>query len=739
MTAMAKAQGRKETSWLASPFSWAAVTVAAGLVAYAVVQPSTCASMKECAAKHDVVPTQFNAYAAYGLAMVLVGETANLISTFNGAREAMSLIPDLRSRCLPSLLLVLSFVVLICESSTFAASTHPWFASARPDLKAPVYTVTYIEWLIIVPMLLVMAGHCALGRPMKEMGRPIMVTNVYIIFAWMALMTTNQVLRWSLIGTTFTMYAWASLDMVLWVAEYLRVAPADLSSRGLRPVLALGLIALFAVYAVVYMSILLGIMGPQTERMTYLFLNVGSKLCFSIAFVVIRGNEYHSTLTGVLKKLSTSNVAIVSILRGSFDILLPCLGDAEGRCKLAHAASGDTQQLEHALQRKVAGQAFGDLLADDTERARFAAYVRNAQRQAEQPQAVSGNNTNQPDWAFNVGGGSLPPVAQVLNCRLAFGELDGQKQSTLGCAVHLSVVPNSTNLGPGRQMVAAVRFTEESVASRPEEATPAPEFQAFEPGSESETVGSTCNSEGIMFSSEENSGVRDERMVASLMDVAKLGMSALLRSARSASVDGENEEESGYGDGNSYVDFKKPEKSKGTVSGTKPFLAPSMVSEEESEDSASVIKMNTVYQAPEKIKVVEQPVSPRAQSAAGSSVSRAGPFQRLSTLLEPEEERFSRSTTDEQKPPVAMPDNQSCQEDKIGSPMGDKSKAAYSSISAAVTAAAQEMMTTNMGADPQAKNATVTVTMRIAPAQFALAVGTVALAASVSLFSSRRR
>jgi len=521
----------------------------------------------------------------------------------------------------------------------------------------------------------------------------------------------------------------------------------------------MGLIAVFAIYAICYMSVLCGIMGANTERMVFLVLNVGVKLLFSIAFVVIRGTEYHSTLTGVLKKLSTSNVAIVSILRGSFDILLPCVGDGEGHCQLTQGNAGDMLQLEHALQRKVAGQSLGDLLADDSERARFEAYVRNAQRQSEVPQAISSNGS-QPDWSLNVGG-SLPPVAQVLNCRLGFGDpAPGGRMQTLGCAVHLSVVPGSVHFGPGRQMVAAVRFTEESEAGRPEEATAAPDFQSFEPGTESDTAEYPCSSE---MSSEKKSSSNNDNMVASLTDVAKLGMSALLQTAGSVSADGEGTE-SGYGESclNGKSSFVKPKQSieRRSASGKKSIErrstgtfselgggVASVISEDDWEDSASVMKFHTMKQ-PEvpQIHVVEAPKEPEAAelnsprgagapSTVGSSVSRSGAFQRLSTLLEPEEERFSRSTTDEQKVAAytdPMPDELS----KDNSPDTDK-KAAFTSISAAVNAVTQELLMKD--AEAKATNATVTVTMRIAPLQFGLAMGTVGLAACATMFSFRRR
>lgn len=46
---------------------------------------------------------------------------------------------------------------------------------------------------------------------------------------------------------------------------------------------------------------------------------------------------------------------MISILRGSFDIIMPCVLDAAGRCKLPSQMSGDMDKLEKMLGCHVAG------------------------------------------------------------------------------------------------------------------------------------------------------------------------------------------------------------------------------------------------------------------------------------------------------------------------------------------------------------------------------------------------
>lgn len=56
---------------------------------------------------------------------------------------------------------------------------------------------------------------------------------------------------------------------------------------------------------------------------------------------------------------------MISILRGSFDIIMPCVLDAAGRCKLPSQMSGDMDKLEKMLGCRVAGANLKDLLAGE--------------------------------------------------------------------------------------------------------------------------------------------------------------------------------------------------------------------------------------------------------------------------------------------------------------------------------------------------------------------------------------
>lgn len=146
---------------------------------------------------------------------------------------------------------------------------------------------------------------------------------------------------------------------------------------------------------------------------------------------------------------------VVSVLRESFDVLLPCTVDAAGHCWLPSAKAADVAKLEASLGWPVRGASLSDLVTNDEERQRLAAHVASM---LDQVQASCGANAGGGVWQ-----GLLPPAAQTLRCALSpyegrAGAVAGQDGSG-ATVVHLTVVPLSA-LGPGRgcRAVAAVRL-----------------------------------------------------------------------------------------------------------------------------------------------------------------------------------------------------------------------------------------------------------------------------------------
>ncbi|CAE7841529.1 unnamed protein product, partial [Symbiodinium sp. KB8] len=494
-----------------------AVTLVTWAICWLVAAPVNCHEVPACAKHLQSYPGYYHVISAAALVAMLGHEVLSLIATYMGAQETQALVPHLQSRFLPTLLLAVMFGVLATAERLF--SRAEWtIAHVMPSADGlttpgrPVYTMQYMEWGINVPIMLILSGYCTLGRPLQEVSRPLIVTNVYVILCWVATATESAFLKWFLIGVSFAMYAWASYDMLNWCSAYERTAPADLPSRGLRPFLSSGLVAHLLLYGVVYMASVVGVMDAHTERKSFFALTFGAKLAYSAAFVFIRADEYHKTLTDVLRKVSVSNVGMISILRGSFDIILPCVLDAAGRCKLPEKYSGDMTKLEKILGYGVSGANLKDLLAGEDQKSDFSAYVRNVVRQADCPQAFNAATlSTQGVWSCDSG--AMPPIAQVLQSKIQ--QKSNQKLNT---TLHLSVVPRSAlSLGKERQLVAAFQISSHESLNE-EEPAAATNFETFKAGQSS--VGSTTNP-----SSDEGSS---HGIVANLADLTKLGASAML-------------------------------------------------------------------------------------------------------------------------------------------------------------------------------------------------------------------
>ena len=65
-----------------------------------------------------------------------------------------------------------------------------------------------MEWGINVPILLILSGYCSLGRPLREVSRPLVVTNIYVILCWAAAATSSGLLKWMNLSGKSCFEAW---------------------------------------------------------------------------------------------------------------------------------------------------------------------------------------------------------------------------------------------------------------------------------------------------------------------------------------------------------------------------------------------------------------------------------------------------------------------------------------------------------------------------------------------------
>eukprot|EP00439_Symbiodinium_sp_Y106_P033864 s277_g4.t1 len=465
-TAMARA------TWLSTLGTWCAVTAGVWIIAWFWTAPTTCKSAAQCSQHLQRHPRFYHIVSTAVLLALLGHEVLSLVATYIGTRQAKALIPHLQSKSLPTLLLALMLGNLAISESMF--SQRSWIISHVMP-----------EWTANMPIVFMLAGYCGLGRPLCEISRPLLLTNTYIILCWAATLTSSASLKWILILGSLAMYAFSSSLMFNWGLDFEKVAPKDLPGRGLRPLLSCGLILHFFLYGLVYLASVIGLVDAPLERTrstvsaiawwkTFFALTFGAKIALCAAFVLIRADEYHQTLTGVLRKIS----------------------------RFMPDSPGDIGKLEKLLELPVGGLSLQDLLQGEQQQADFAAYLQNVIRQA--------------DAATSCAEGWAAPAAQVLRSTLRRGK------GVVEASLHLSVVPRSAaTLGSERRLVAAIRFSSGDEDLGVEHAIP-----AFEDFKRSESV----LSEGSTQPTASDAGSK-LAIVANLADLSKLGASQLLQSS----------------------------------------------------------------------------------------------------------------------------------------------------------------------------------------------------------------
>lgn len=251
----------------------------------------------------------YSALIAAALASVLMQELASVILTNQAASRAVELIPDVKDSLIPSMLLCTTFIVLLVENLAFVIGEVPWYVHAanlgREDLDGqPVYSVFYAEWVINVPILLILAGSISLGRPPSEVGQPLLITNVYIVLAWVANFIPNVPLRYTVVAVAFLMYFRASWMMRNWVRNW-RKRHSDGHILG-RPLLSFVLIVVFGIYGLVYLGRLHGLVPYRDARIFFVTMNFTTKLFASMTLAGIRSSEFQEVLLTMLANTQTS-------------------------------------------------------------------------------------------------------------------------------------------------------------------------------------------------------------------------------------------------------------------------------------------------------------------------------------------------------------------------------------------------------------------------------------------------
>eukprot|EP00434_Breviolum_minutum_P033991 symbB.v1.2.030081.t1/scaffold3353.1/size58589/1 len=188
---------------------WIAATLATWAICWTVVSPEACQDSPACNKHLKTYPGYYHIVSTAALLAMAGHEICGLIATYLGSQQTQALIPHLKSR--PSFLLALMFGVLAIAERLF--SRPDWtIAHVQPNADGltapgrPVYTMQYMEWGINVPILFILSGYCSLGRPLQEVSRPLIVTNIYVIMCWAAAASTYGLQKWMRLFCTLALF-----------------------------------------------------------------------------------------------------------------------------------------------------------------------------------------------------------------------------------------------------------------------------------------------------------------------------------------------------------------------------------------------------------------------------------------------------------------------------------------------------------------------------------------------------
>lgn len=435
--------------------------VCSGMLSFVILAPPSCSSVPQCSIEDASRPVWHHGIFAVGLSVLLAREVSGLIAMALVVRNIKVSVWSLQTQCLAPLVFCIVLIVLSSVEAILATQPVVWSHAAA---HGPVYSIRYAEWLVDVPLLLILTGFCAMQQPMKKIIGPMVVTELYIIASWAALFVNSEVIRWTLVVAVFVAFGWATWEMYLWVKCFLGDTDLESPLPARRACIAsvFLLIAVFGIYGMIYLLALTGVISALSEHLAYTCMGFAAKLSLSMIFYAIRTAEHEHALSTLLCKIGGVSSAFVSLLRGSFDFVVPCVADANGICQLPNMHCGDSKELEQCLGRIVLGSSLNDQLVEPSEKAPFAAYVQNALKQVETSQADESRQNIAGALPLRVemlrfGEGQMPPVAHVIRVKLRRGATVALKES-LSALVHISVVPDD---GPQKlwRVIAAFQLT----------------------------------------------------------------------------------------------------------------------------------------------------------------------------------------------------------------------------------------------------------------------------------------
>lgn len=359
-----------------------AVAASVALGVWPQIAPVTCAADERCAELDGAIDRTFHGKIAFALGILLLKEVVGLIKAVADGMRDLARTSAKSRRWLAPLLLSAILGVLICfELELFLSDGSSLAHSAH---GRPVQTLRYAEWVVNVPLFIVLGACCFMGRPLKEVLPPLILTEVYMVVAWFAVVVHSVLLSIVAVVVTFVLYSLATLMMLRGVRAFWRESAPDSPGRWVKPSATMSLLALFVVYAIIYLLAVFDEIPPEVEEQTYAWLGFCCSAYMSLVSAAIRGldlagaghakaRDAPASPAGDKPQLAASSSAAAAgaaaaapagDVEGAEAVVMPCRarGDVEprGRRALQHLDLAQQRLLEETLRAPLTRGASSD-------------------------------------------------------------------------------------------------------------------------------------------------------------------------------------------------------------------------------------------------------------------------------------------------------------------------------------------------------------------------------------------
>lgn len=244
-----------------------------------------------------------------------------------------------------------------------------------PVLLRPVCTLRYVEWSVVVPILLWICGRLHLRQPIQVVLPPILQTVSYIWLAWVAHVSEAPVIRIFMVVACFVVVGASFLGMWKW-------ARAD---RCCESGLLLFINVVFGVYGIVYLLSWGNLITVNAEEMLYTAGDVVVKLTITSVSSSFTGNAQLDSFYSCVNVYLDLMVGMRALVGSQFDLVINCKVSPAGL-----VLTDTNTMLEKYTGRKLAGRYLEEICASEVDRARLRhmrnnSIVRNGSRENKSP------------------------------------------------------------------------------------------------------------------------------------------------------------------------------------------------------------------------------------------------------------------------------------------------------------------------------------------------------------------